>query len=213
MAKHRVETGRFQTARTAVIAGSLTLGAVAVGAGPALATPVSIPGVGNFDVPGVDANQIPAQFKAKPDAQPGLNVDPQAAIKNFAPNIAIPNVEVPGANNAPGKVAASAAQTRIGDPYVYGASGPNAFDCSGLTYWSYKQAGKTIPRDSYGQLGGGTPVSLNNLEPGDIIIYNGGSHSGMYVGDGMVVHSSTEGVPVRKVPLNNPGTVYAARRY
>ncbi|WP_026303735.1 C40 family peptidase [Jongsikchunia kroppenstedtii] len=204
MAKHRVETGRFQTARTAVIAGSLTLGAVAVGAGPALATPVSIPGVGNFDVPGVDAHQIPDQFKAKPDAPLGLNV----AIPNFAPNSA-----VPGVNNAPGKVAASAAQTRIGDPYVYGASGPNAFDCSGLVFWSYKQAGKTIPRDSYGQLGGGTPVSLNDLQPGDIIIYNGGGHSGMYVGDGMVVHSSTEGVPVRKVPLHNPGSIYAARRY
>jgi len=199
VAKHRVETGRFQTARTAVIAGSLTLGAVAVGAGPALAAPVSIPGVGNFDIPGVDANQIPDQFKAKPDAPLGFNFTP--------------SLPTPGRSQAAGTVAAGAAQTRIGDPYVYGASGPNAFDCSGLVFWSYKQAGKTIPRDSYGQLGGGTPVSLNNLQPGDVIIYNGGGHAGIYVGNGMVVHSSTEGVPVRKVPLHNPGSIYAARRY
>lgn len=199
MAKHRVETGRFQTARTAVIAGSLTLGAVAVGAGPALATPVSIPGVGNFDLPGVDAKQIPDQFKAAPGAQLGLN---------FAPNL-----PTAPRQDAAGVVASNAAETRIGDPYVYGASGPNAFDCSGLVFWSYKQAGKTIPRDSYGQLGGGAPVSLSNLQPGDVIIYNGGGHAGIYVGDGKVVHSSTEGVPVRKVPLGDPGSIYAARRY
>lgn len=195
MAKHRLEqpnTG-LKTARNAVITGSIALGTVAMGAGPALAAPVTIPGIGTFEIPGLNEKQIPPQFKTKPKG-------PQTAPNLFDREAAL------------GKRAASAALTRIGSPYVYGAAGPSAFDCSGLVYWSYKQAGKTIPRDSYGQLGGGTPVSKNDLEPGDVVIFLGGSHAGIYIGNGMIVHSSTEGVPVRKASLDSM-SFYGARRY
>ena len=194
MAKHRApstNTG-LKTARGAVLAGTITLGAVATGAGPALAAPITLPGIGTFEIPGVTENQIPPQYKAQPK---GPETTP-----NLRTNAAI------------GQRAASAAVTRIGSPYVYGAAGPTAFDCSGLVYWSYKQAGKTIPRDSYGQLGGGTPVAEKDLEPGDVIIMNGGSHAGIYIGNGTIVHSLTEGVPVSKASLKSID-FYAARRY
>ena len=80
-------------------------------------------------------------------------------------------------------------------------------------YWSYAQNGKTIPRTSQAQLAGGTPVSLSELRPGDIIgYYPGITHVGMYIGDGQVVHASDYGIPVQVVPLNSM-PVQGAVRY
>lgn len=115
---------------------------------------------------------------------------------------------------SPELIAVQAAISRIGDPYVWGAVGPNQFDCSGLMLWAYQQAGRTIPRTSEAQLAGGTPVARGDLKPGDLIIfYSAATHVGMYVGDGYVVHASTFGVPVAVVPLDKAGPYNAARRY
>ena len=95
---------------------------------------------------------------------------------------------------------------------MYGAAGPNAFDCSGFTSWVYSQAGISIPRTSQAQLAGGTPVPLSQLEPGDIIgYYPGVTHVGMYIGNGQVVHASTYGVPVQVVPLKSMPITGTAR--
>ncbi|SIS20794.1 C40 family peptidase [Williamsia sterculiae] len=198
MAKHRLEqSGKgARIAQGAMVAGTLTLGGVAIGAGPALATPVAIPGVGTFELPGVNEKQVPNQFK------PG-KVAP-GPIKGLP--------KLPPRANSEGQVAADAAVSKIGAPYSYGSAGPSAFDCSGLVQWAYKQAGKTIPRDSYGQLGGGAPVPASALEPGDVLIFNGGSHAGIYVGGGKFVHASTEGVPVQKASLGSM-ELTGARRY
>lgn len=111
-------------------------------------------------------------------------------------------------------VAVQAALTRIGDPYVWGATGPSSFDCSGLMVWAYKQAGQTLPRSSESQQAGGQPVSRDKLLPGDLIIYYSDAHHvGMYVGDGYVIHASTFGVPVKVVPLDKAGPFQSARRY
>ncbi|MFM9378168.1 C40 family peptidase [Gordonia sp. VNK21] len=115
---------------------------------------------------------------------------------------------------APHLVAVQAALSRIGDPYVWGATGPHQFDCSGLMVWAYKQAGVGLPRTSQAQLGGGKPVARDDLRPGDLIIYYpDGHHVGMYVGDGYVIHASTFGVPVAVVPVDKGGPYNAARRY
>lgn len=115
---------------------------------------------------------------------------------------------------SPGLVAVQAALTRIGDPYVWGATGPDSFDCSGLMVWAFKQAGKTLPRSSEAQNGSGTAVSRQDLQPGDLIIYYpDATHVGMYVGDGYVIHASTFGVPVKVVPIDEAGPFNAARRY
>lgn len=96
-----------------------------------------------------------------------------------------------------GQAVANAAQSKVGSPYVWGATGPNAFDCSGLVQWSYKQAGISVPRTSYDQVAGGTPVSKANLQPGDAVAFYGGDHIGIYIGGGQVVHAPTEGENVK----------------
>ncbi|GAB3081326.1 C40 family peptidase [Corynebacterium aquatimens] len=106
--------------------------------------------------------------------------------------------------SAHGNAAVSAAMSKLGSPYGWGATGPNEFDCSGLMVWAYAQQGKTIPRTSQAQLSGGTPVSLNDLQPGDIIgYYPGVTHVGMYIGDGKLVHASDYGIPVQVVPYDS----------
>lgn len=110
--------------------------------------------------------------------------------------------------------AVDAAMTKVGSPYSWGAAGPDAFDCSGLMYWAYQQLGKSIPRTSQAQLAGGTPVSRDQLQPGDLIgFYEGITHVGMYVGNGMIIHASTYGVPVQVVPIEQGGPYMGAVRY
>lgn len=110
--------------------------------------------------------------------------------------------------------ALAAALTRIGDPYVWGATGPNAFDCSGLVQWAYHQVGVNLPRTSEEQANGGVPVDVNDLQPGDVVtFYSDASHVGIYAGNGMLLHASTFGVPVQVMPLSRGGPIYNARRY
>ena len=108
------------------------------------------------------------------------------------------------AESGVGGNAVAAALTKQGAPYDWGATGPDRFDCSGLMVWAYAQEGKSIPRTSQAQLNGGTPVPMDQLEPGDVIgYYPGVTHVGMYIGDGQVVHASTYGVPVQVVPVDS----------
>lgn len=108
---------------------------------------------------------------------------------------------IPAANN--GQAIVNAAASKIGAPYVWGAAGPNAFDCSGLTTWAYQQVGKQIPRTSYEQAANGHKVSYDQLQAGDIVaFYSGASHVGIYTGHGTVIHASTEGTPLSEVPMD-----------
>ncbi len=155
---------------------------------PAAPAQVQVPNVGTFAIPGIAQNQIPKQF------QPNAKADPSLARTSVADK-AVHNAE-----------------SKIGSPYSYGSAGPNAFDCSGLVFWSYKNAGKTVPRDSYGQMAGGKAVAYKDAQPGDILIFNGGGHSGIYVGNGEFVHSQTYGVPVNKQKVKT-WALTAVRRY
>lgn len=95
-----------------------------------------------------------------------------------------------------------AAQRAVGKPYVWGANGPSGFDCSGLTQWSYAQAGVSLPRTSQAQRYAGRQVSLDQAQPGDLVAYrDDASHIGMYVGNGQVVHAPYPGAPVRYDPV------------
>ncbi len=118
-------------------------------------------------------------------------------------------------NLAPGtgSAALQAGMTQIGKPYSWGATGPDAYDCSGLVVWAYKQIGKVLPRSSQAQAGGGTPVDKSQLQPGDVVLfYEDASHVGLYAGDGNVLHASTYGTPV-KVDSMASMPFYGARRY
>lgn len=87
-----------------------------------------------------------------------------------------------------------------GDPYRYGASGPGAFDCSGLTMFSYARVGRSIPRTTDQQLGGLRRIAKRDRSRGDIIIFVNGAgayHAGIYVGHNRIVHASRTGTPVK----------------
>ncbi|MFG2529447.1 NlpC/P60 family protein [Streptomyces sp. NPDC048516] len=109
-----------------------------------------------------------------------------------------------GAVPASGRAAAAVAAVRaaVGRPYAWGGSGPASFDCSGLTQWAYGRAGVSLPRTSQAQRGAGRQVPLSQAQPGDLVIYRSdGSHVGMYVGNGQVVHAPYPGARVRYDPV------------
>ncbi|MEU1892869.1 NlpC/P60 family protein [Streptomyces pristinaespiralis] len=101
----------------------------------------------------------------------------------------------------------SAAKSRVGMPYVWGASGPNSFDCSGLTSWAFRQAGVSIPRTSQAQADAGTRISsLGALKPGDLIIMRSDlSHVGFYAGNGQILHAPKPGAQVRYESIARSG--------
>ncbi|MET7682166.1 NlpC/P60 family protein [Streptomyces sp. NPDC005423] len=110
-------------------------------------------------------------------------------------------VDLGSTTSASGRAAAAfaAAQSVIGTPYVYGASGPSSFDCSGLTSWAYAQAGVSIPRTSEAQANAGTIISSESaLKVGDLVIFYGDHHHvGLYAGNGQVLHAPHTGAVVR----------------
>lgn len=107
------------------------------------------------------------------------------------------------AGSSMGAQAVSAAKRGLGKPYVWGATGPSSFDCSGLMVWSYKQAGKSLPRTASAQSKVGQKVSMNDLRPGDLIfMYSPVSHVAMYIGNNQVIEAPTAGKNVRIKPLS-----------
>ncbi|MGP3988543.1 C40 family peptidase [Streptomyces sp. 3N207] len=101
--------------------------------------------------------------------------------------------------------ALSAAKSKIGSPYVWGATGPSSFDCSGLTSWAYKQAGASLPRTSQAQANAGTRIpSQSQLKPGDLVLfYDDLHHIGLYAGNGQVLHAPKPGANVRFEAMGN----------
>ena len=100
--------------------------------------------------------------------------------------------------------ALAAAKTKLGAPYVWGATGPNSFDCSGLTSWAYAQAGASIPRTSQAQASAGTRLSMSQLQPGDLVLfYSDLHHVGLYAGNGQILHAPKPGAVVRYESINN----------
>ncbi|MEU0161337.1 NlpC/P60 family protein [Streptomyces sp. NPDC006261] len=91
------------------------------------------------------------------------------------------------------------ARAQIGKPYVWGASGPASYDCSGLTQAAWREAGVTLPRTTWDQVKAGTRVATSDLQPGDLVFfYDDISHVGIYKGDGMMIHAPKPGANVRE---------------
>ena len=109
--------------------------------------------------------------------------------------------------------AAHVAIAQRGKPYRWGGAGPNSFDCSGLVYSSYRAVGVNIPRTSRAQSTVGVRVGIHDLRAGDLIFYYSPvSHVGIYLGYGVMIHSSTYGKPVSIVPVGSvPGYNHARR--
>lgn len=132
-----------------------------------------------------------------------------AQVMDTSGGTAIAAVSAGTGGTATAQGAVSAALSRLGKPYVWAASGPNAFDCSGLTMWAYGQVGISLPHSSSAQGGSGPSVSLSALQPGDLVFMPG--HVGMYIGNGQVVHAPTEGDVVKVVALSSMQWTSAAR--
>ncbi|GAA2790281.1 NlpC/P60 family protein [Kribbella solani] len=114
----------------------------------------------------------------------------------------LPNVPASGR----AQIAINAALSQLGDPYVWGASGPNSYDCSGLTMYAWGKAGVSLSHSSKAQAGEGRRVSRSDLMPGDLVFFNTPiSHVGIYLGNGRIVHAPRPGKSVEISPLDeNP---------
>ena len=117
------------------------------------------------------------------------------------------------APTAAAQVAVDTALTQLGDPYVWAGAGPDVFDCSGLTQYAYGAAGVYLPHSSRMQSEVGVPVSVADLQPGDLLFfYSPVSHVGMYIGNGQMVHAGTSGDVVKVIDLAYMPGRTAARR-
>jgi cell wall-associated NlpC family hydrolase len=85
----------------------------------------------------------------------------------------------------------------LGVPYVWGGSSPRGFDCSGFVSYVFAQIGVSLPHSSYAMFGMGTPVSLSQLQPGDLVFFTGASHMGIYIGGGQFIHAPHTGDVVK----------------
>jgi cell wall-associated NlpC family hydrolase len=117
-------------------------------------------------------------------------------------------------SNSTGEKLVNLAKSKLGCKYVYGATGPNTFDCSGLTQWCHKQLGITIPRTSLAQSKSGTLVNKSDLQVGDLVFFKTTSaevgHVGIYIGNDEFIHAPNKSKPVKVDSLNSS---YYSSRY
>jgi peptidoglycan DL-endopeptidase CwlO len=107
------------------------------------------------------------------------------------------------------------AMSQLNTPYVWGGAQPGGFDCSGLVMWAYAQMGVSLPHSTYAQYAMGVPVSRDQLEPGDIVFFDGLGHEGLYIGGGQFVHAPHTGDVVKISSLDESwysATYVGARR-
>ncbi|MGY1748002.1 C40 family peptidase [Modestobacter sp. SYSU DS0511] len=152
-----------------------------------------------------------AEYRAQYDS---LSAAQQQAVvqEHAGPTLTPPAPAEVVASSDAAQTAVDTALAQIGDPYVWGAGGPDAFDCSGLTQYAFAAAGVRLPHSSRGQATMGTAVSRAELQPGDLVFfYSPVSHVGMYVGNGKMVHAPTFGSPVVVTGVDMAGYVGARR--
>ncbi|MCW2574740.1 MAG: Cell wall-associated hydrolase, partial [Modestobacter sp.] len=140
-----------------------------------------------------------------------LSATDQVRVQNVLAGPDVSASPAPAPTEAAG-IAVQTALAQLGDSYVAGASGPDAFDCSGLTMYAYAAAGVTLPHSSRAQASIGVPVDRSDLEPGDLVFfYTPISHVGIYIGNGQMVHASVPGKPVAVTSVDKGGYVGARR--
>ncbi|MGW1873588.1 C40 family peptidase [Streptomyces sp. NPDC001975] len=147
---------------------------------------------------------------APPVVTAPLPTAPPAAAATFAPGAVTDtgSFPVPGAAAEPGKAmkALAFARAQIGRPCVWGATGPESYDCSSLTQAAWRAAGVSLPRSAPDQTFAGTPLTLAAIEPGDLVFFfDNDSHVGVYAGNGMMIHAPSPGASIREESIYNAG--------
>jgi peptidoglycan DL-endopeptidase CwlO len=159
---------------------------------------------------------LEAQMKAKKQAiDAKIDVVNSAAMQQamavFTQTGHYPDISIPTANTVGGQ-ALQAAITREGDPYVWGAAGPDEFDCSGLVVWAYAQEGIALPHFTGDLWNSGVHITRADLEPGDLVFFFADiSHVGIYIGDGMMIDAPDFGQTVQVQPISLDPYVGAVR--
>ncbi len=154
-----------------------------------------------------------AQLQAEARQQHAVHAQdlqlPLTTLPGQAPPTTAPQAPPTTAFQAPpsssgAATAVAAAESRVGDPYVWGAAGPGAFDCSGLVEWAWAQAGVYLPHYSGAQYADTTHIPMSDLQPGDLVFpADPGEHVAMYVGNGDIVEAPYTGAYVHVVPLSS----------
>ena len=145
---------------------------------------------------------------AQPTVEAAAQPTSEPSTTRSAPRVSV--TDVAGSDRA--QIAVQTALAQVGDAYVYGAAGPDAFDCSGLTMYSWAAAGVSISHASSVQPSQGTPVSISSLQPGDLVFYYSPiSHVGMYIGNGQLVHAANPSRPVEVVSVDSMPITMAVR--
>jgi peptidoglycan DL-endopeptidase CwlO len=133
------------------------------------------------------------------------------ALTDFQQTGSYPNYTLPLVSNVE-TIALRYALEKVGDPYVWAAAGPNAFDCSGLVVWAYAQEGISLPHYTGDLWNEGEHVSENDLQPGDLVFFYADiSHVGIYIGDGLMVDAPQTGEDVKVQPISQDPYVGAVR--
>ena len=115
-------------------------------------------------------------------------------------NVTTAPVAYTGPTSTQAGQAVAFAYAQLGKPYVWGATGPDSYDCSGLMYAAWQSAGITLPRTTTEEWAGLPHIPMSDLQPGDLILYNGESHVAMYVGNGYIIDAPHTGAVVEKLP-------------
>ena len=153
--------------------------------------------------------QLAQQVAAQQSAQREAALAPTVTVG--APTTSAP---VPVAPPSTHGGVVGVAMRYLGVPYVWGGASPSGFDCSGLVMYAYSQVGVSLPHSSYAQYGYGSPVSRSELEPGDLVFFDGLGHVGIYVGGGNFIHAPHTGDVVKISSLSGwyAATYVGARR-
>lgn len=128
-------------------------------------------------------------------ASQGLSVLGGSGHTTTAPKAARP------ASNAAGARAVAFARAQLGKPYVFGGTGPNSWDCSGLVQAAWRSAGVTLPRVSQAQFRAGPVINPALARPGDLVVYRGGAHIAIYIGNGQIIEAPSPGKRVHIAPF------------
>jgi len=159
-----------------------------------------------------EAQQQAAQQAAQQHAQQAQHHQSSGGSTHSAPNPPAPSSPPPPpappapASGASGAIAFARAQ--IGEPYQWGAAGPDAWDCSGLTMGAWGAGGRSLPHYSVAQYSQSTPISMSSLRPGDLVFWGSSSspssiyHVALYVGGGMIIHAPQTGEDVAQVSMD-----------
>lgn len=149
--------------------------------------------------------KLTAEQRAAYEARSGGGAAPAARPQSAPP-------PPPPSDGSRAARAVAFAHGAIGKPYVWGATGPGSFDCSGLTQAAWRAAGVSLPRTTYTQINAGRRVSRDQLAPGDLVFfYSGITHVGLYIGNGQMIHAPRPGSTVRVAPVGSMPWAGAAR--